>query len=308
MVWGDFYVIPVNKKIEHVILVAKKGGDFTDVKAAMDSITDASENNRYLVYVGPGEYEVTAPIVLKEWVTLKGSGQTATLIQGNISDSGKQNSAIIVGASYAMVTELTIKNRGGSGYSIGIYNDNLTNMKMENITVYVWGGSYNSYAIFNSNASYIKMSNMEIFAYDVASVNTKYFGIYSFHSSYKMNNVEITAFNGVESYGVYNFNSSPKLSNTKIMAMMASNHNYGIYNRTSSIPTMTNVTVKASGTGSVGVYTYDDSASPKIYHSIVDGGVSGGSPICYYTLGIEHFTINSQEVTIHEELNATCGI
>ena len=112
-VLADFYVIPVTKKAEHVILVAKKGGDFSDVKAAMDSITDASEINRYLVYVGPGVYTVTAPIHLKAWVTLKGSGENATLLKGAISTGSEdENSAIIVGENNATLTELSIKNMG----------------------------------------------------------------------------------------------------------------------------------------------------------------------------------------------------
>jgi hypothetical protein len=38
----------------HVIVVAKAGGDFTSVKAALYSITDNSPTNRYLLWVEPG--------------------------------------------------------------------------------------------------------------------------------------------------------------------------------------------------------------------------------------------------------------
>ena len=39
---------------ENVIQVAKSGGDFNSVVAALDSTGDASASNRYLVRVGPG--------------------------------------------------------------------------------------------------------------------------------------------------------------------------------------------------------------------------------------------------------------
>ena len=106
---ADFYVIPITKKIEHVILVAKKGGDFTDVKAAIDSITDASKTNRYLVYVKPGTYTVTTPIQLKSWVTLMGSGENITLLKGAVSSTEIFDSWII----------------SGGNDSCGIYSDDI---------------------------------------------------------------------------------------------------------------------------------------------------------------------------------------
>src|SRR5687767_4791312 len=44
---------------DNVVAVAKSGGDFTTIGAAITSITDNGPANRYLVWVGPGVYSET---------------------------------------------------------------------------------------------------------------------------------------------------------------------------------------------------------------------------------------------------------
>lgn len=60
----------------NVITVAKKGGDFQSIQAALDSIKDASEVSPYLVYVAPGVYRET--VRMKDYVTVEGAGEGLT--------------------------------------------------------------------------------------------------------------------------------------------------------------------------------------------------------------------------------------
>jgi len=80
-----------------------------------------------------------------------------------------------------------------------------------------------------------------------------------------MNNVTATALQGVTNYGVYNdSSSSPTMNYVTIDASGGSTSNYGVYNYGSS-PTMTNVIATALGASSVegsssyGVYNYGSS-------------------------------------------------
>lgn len=296
--WGDFYVIPINKKVEHVILVAKKGGDFTDVKAAVDSIADASESNRYLVYVGPGVYTVTAPIRLKAWVTLKGSGENVTLFTGSISGDRFIDSAIVVGEDNATLTELAVENKGGGDKSIGIYNDNAA-PTISNVKVTAFGGDNENVGIYN-NSSSPTISNVKTTAFG----GTYSSGVYNSASPASMNNVTAMASNGrTGNYGVYNYYSSPTLYNMTAIASGGSgnNANYGIHDYYSS-PIMKNVTATAYG-GNLNFGIYNNRSTPKIYHSVAEGdtdaiGNNNATPICHYVLGIVGSNYN--------ELNASC--
>ena len=59
-------------KYAQTVLVAKSGGDFTSVQAALGSITDASASKHYLVWVGPGTYNER--VQMKPFVDIEGAG------------------------------------------------------------------------------------------------------------------------------------------------------------------------------------------------------------------------------------------
>lgn len=57
---------------DNTITVAKSGGDYTTIQGAIDSITDNSESNRYVILVYPGVYSES--VVMEEYVSLYGCG------------------------------------------------------------------------------------------------------------------------------------------------------------------------------------------------------------------------------------------
>jgi hypothetical protein len=67
---GTYYNLP---KLQNVITVAKSGGDFTSIKSAVDSITDSSSDNRYVISVAPGKYVEDSIIIQgKEFISIVG--------------------------------------------------------------------------------------------------------------------------------------------------------------------------------------------------------------------------------------------
>lgn len=98
----DFNIVKVKK--------ANIGpGEFTSVKAAIDSITTASASNRFIVDVGAGIF-TEDQITLKPWVSVRGQLDNSTVI----SPSSPTNT-ILIGAENCQVANLTLTGATGVG-------------------------------------------------------------------------------------------------------------------------------------------------------------------------------------------------
>ena len=82
-------------QLKNVVTVSAHGGNFTDPVAAVNSITDASTSNRYLVVIGPGEYTITQTLIMKPHVDIIGSEKDTTKLRGAISSNSIGSSSAI---------------------------------------------------------------------------------------------------------------------------------------------------------------------------------------------------------------------
>lgn len=139
---------PAKKELAQIIAVTVEGGDFSDPVAAVDSIGDAAADNPYLVMIGPGEYTLSRTLVMKPYVTVSGAGQEATVLTGAISTfSYDAASAVVKGADNAILLDLTVRNTGGSGVAIAIYND-IGSPVIQDVTAIASGARFN-YGVYN---------------------------------------------------------------------------------------------------------------------------------------------------------------
>ena len=132
---------------QNVKVVAKSGGDFTTISAALAAITDNTATNRYLVYVAPGTY--TEQVTMKPYVDIEGAGELPTRI--NFASFPSANSGTVLGASNAELRFLTVENTGGPGNAIAIYN-NLASPRLTHVTLSLPGGNA-SYGIISDTSS-----------------------------------------------------------------------------------------------------------------------------------------------------------
>jgi len=202
----------------NVVIVSPSGGDFTNPVDALNSITDASASNPYLVKIMPGVYDIgSSSVQMKEYVDIEGSGENATKITGSAG-------GVVSGASNAEIRFLTINSSAvgmynsnvspkvlnvtittiGQGQCFGIYNDNFSSPWLTNVTITVRGQS-ESIGVMTRNNSMCTINNGEVY------VSTGYgnYGIYIFDNAMiTMKNVTVKASGGYASFGVFNDSGS----------------------------------------------------------------------------------------------------
>ena len=97
-------------------------GEFSSVKAAIDSITGNTSTNRFIVSVAPGTY-VEDPITMKAYVMVVGSGGTSTVISAN-----NPNADLITGHNDASIESVVLTGATGSGYAAVSFDNPAENL------------------------------------------------------------------------------------------------------------------------------------------------------------------------------------
>ncbi len=299
-------VIPLwtTKDLQNVVTVAKKNGDYTDPIAALQSITDAGPNNPYLVVIGPGEYHLSAQLVMKEYVVITGSGVAATRLTGTVGSADfDATMALAVGADHAALRWLTLVNSGnGTRYTAGLYLDGAS-PDIGHVTVKVNGtldnygiiGMYSTATIHDStivaengtdctgiaagSGGDLDLSNLTIMSTDASHSNS---GLSFYYASPKIANVKITVVGGsFASYGTFGYFASPLLANVSSTAGGANQYNYGAYFY-SSTPVIRRSTLEGETHNTstpYGLYSRDGTAM--VSQSTIIGGVGGvGTRTC----------------------------
>ena len=140
-----------------VIWVATAGGDFTNIDAALASISGNSSSNRFVIKVAPGTYMIANTVVLKDYVDIEGSGEDTTEITcacgTNTSPSVSGSSATVRAESNinAEVRNITINNTGLNQYATAIWTGGTGagTVKFTHVTANVSGNAANSvFAIY----------------------------------------------------------------------------------------------------------------------------------------------------------------
>jgi hypothetical protein len=260
-------------KYAQTVVVAKSGGDFTSVQAALNSITDASNSKRYLVWVGPGTYNER--VQMKSFVDIEGAGELATKITAAGGGTNlSAGSSVVSGASDAELRYLTAENTGGNTNAIAIFNASAS-PRLSNVTATASGGSDINQGVANSGSSptmthvtatasggnaAFGVANSGSSSPTMTDVTAKgsgapyNVGVNNAGSSPTMTDVTATASGGANARGIENSTSSPNMTNVTATASGGSTENTGVDNYLHSSPTIRESVISASGTTSLGVW------------------------------------------------------
>jgi len=201
--------------LQNIVTVSRSGGDFTNVSSALNSIQNASPSNPYLIVVGPGVYSIAQTIVMKDSVSIMGSGPETTVLSGFVSSSLPSDSAIIRASSNSRISNMTIRNLGGGRnlHSIGILNNNTRRSIISGVNIEISGGSVNNTGIFNDRIAdetvSISDSSILVLGGNSSGLNT---GITSSFSSLKIKGIDII----VRGIGLRNVGVQDEFSGTEV--------------------------------------------------------------------------------------------
>ncbi len=278
------------------LIVSHENGDFNTLSQALESISDNSEFNRYIIMIKPGTYRETSTITTKPYVNIVGSGKESTILSFNISNTDllSLSSAITITIN-TIISDLTIQNNYSddilsSNYRVAVYsntayteNNNFTllNVKIiindlsnttENIGIYTdtsFGKIYNTDILINgqgkNTALHGKYSLLNIVhsTFKVDSSENQNLGLVFESSNGYVNDSQITIDNGNnnlnQNYGLLTIN--PHIDQYLVQILSTEiivNNGLGSPDDNYSIFTADNQTIVGVACNLVGKITYNN--------------------------------------------------
>jgi hypothetical protein len=262
---------------ENVIVVAKSGGDYTSVADALDSTSDASADNRYLVWVAPGVYTETNLSQVRAYVHLQGAGPNATLVTSlRTNTSQTPDAATVQLDDLGRVSDLSVANAGTGTYGIGIHSTSATRDSLiDNAVVEARGSSGTAHYALYLNDSEPTIRNSWLQARDASVVNAALGSVNAAGGFPQALILDSTLIGGAgdgktcadntgTGFGLQMTNSAPDVRNSYICG-----GHRGIYSGIAGIPRVRHSHVEVSGTS--GAFLFETTGSSTI--TVANSGV-----------------------------------
>jgi hypothetical protein len=218
---------------QNVVVVAKSGGDYTSVQAAIDSISGAAADNPYLVWVAPGVYSET--VTMKPYVHLQGAGQEATIITSTASSSAwPPTQATLVLASDASLRDLTVGN-GGAGDSNPalLATAGTTRTLVADVTARALGGGASNQAILLSGSGTgVTLQQVSALAENGSDYNLGLINISD--AAAVLRGGSFTARGGTNAWAIFLLTATLEANDVTALGENGSNLNTGLHNHNNS--------------------------------------------------------------------------
>jgi len=241
----------------NLVTVAKSGGDYTSIQAAVDSIDTAAADQPYLIWVAPGVYSET--VVLKPYVHLQGAGQGATIITSTVSGDSPVTVATVVLTHHVSVRDLTVVNTGILTNNVALLaNNGTTATLISDVTAETLGGGvdadYNSTIYVTGDGTGVTLLNVTALA---ANGKSNRGLLCSGGGTAYVQGGTFVGRGGNATYGIQvsSENTILEVENVTALGENSSNLNYGLYAGYAATATLKGGTFTARG-GSVayGIY------------------------------------------------------
>jgi len=244
------------KGYANVVVVAKSGGDFTSVQAAIDSITDAAADNPYLVWVAPGVYE--EQVTMKSYVHLQGAGQEATVITSTASSSVYPPvQATLLLASNASLRDLTVGNKGdGSRNAAILATGNVTRTLAADVVARAQGDNASNYAFFLSGSGTgVMLQQVTALAENAITDNIGL--VIESGTAAVLHGGSFIARGGDDSIGIANFSGTLEAKSASALAENGSTDNYSLLNNGGATTLHGGTFTGRGGVNAYGIWNYE---------------------------------------------------
>jgi hypothetical protein len=115
------------------------------LQAAMAQTSSSSASDRWLVKIEPGVYELGSVLYGRPYVDIEGSGEGVTVVTR--TGDGSADAGTIRVADNSELRSLTVENRGGAAYAVGVNLVGTVNAKLSRVTAIAHDGSSLTYAL-----------------------------------------------------------------------------------------------------------------------------------------------------------------
>lgn len=294
-------------KPKNVIYVAKEGGDFTDPGQAVNSITDASASNRYLVVIAPGEYEGGSQLSTQPYIDVAGSGEHNTIIK---IDASVEASVYVLVRPDSELRDLTIEGVSDSSVKaigLGIMNGGGGSPRLTRVTVTVTASNTTDTVAIDGNGASPVMNHVTAVATGAWASNMAIYAGTSFSAiPVIMNDTTAIATGGAHSnFAVQLTAQSANLARVTFAASGAQTENSALLSGNPSGSqdlTITDMIATSTGgsQGSAFYAYYTPQSSLTLTRSTLKGAPLGpnvGLKIYHYDAIVSHSTIVGGVVT-----------
>jgi len=215
---------------QNVVVVAKSGGDYASVQAAIGSISDAAADNAYLVWVAPGVY--VEQVTMKPYVHLQGAGQEVTVITSDASSSvWPPTEATLVLASDVSLRDLTVGNTGAGESNLALLaTAGMTRTLVADVTARALGdGVGNNAIVLLGSGTGVRLQRLAALAENGSGHNVGLLN--SSGAAAVVHSGAYTARGGEKAWAIFTSGSGTTLKAVRVSALAenASVHNSALY-------------------------------------------------------------------------------
>ena len=289
------------RPLQNIVTVAKENGDFSDPVAAVNSISDPCATGPWLVVIAPGVFTLQSQLIMRECVSIAGSGKFVSILEGSrASGVIGADAALVITADQTQLRDLTIRNDGASAIgprSIGVFvdqNSSLVNLHVEAInnsdsyaaviegdkisTVlnsdFIANASTNARALLARFGVELDVNHSRFKTVDASSSIAVFITTNSTRATISDSVMETEGGDAIN-IGFANFSIDTVLQNSRVVSRDSLNDDVGVSNTS---PTGTLVVRDSRIDASDN--TLDIVGNTYIFDSFLEGGPVSGSPTC----------------------------